>query len=148
MEGEPEQCAVLAGTDRRGSHSDHPLLAQTGAVKPRAASLFGALLVMGGVILNRFNVTWFVVSPVDGEVYVPHWMEVVILAGVVAGIVLVYSLIARYFPVYEETVRVKRPIGQARLRRRRLTRPRRARPATTADTQPMDGVCAVIVPES
>jgi Ni/Fe-hydrogenase subunit HybB-like protein len=64
---------------------------------------------MGGVILNRFNVTWFVMSPVDGEVYVPHWMEVAILAGVVAGIVLVYSLIARYFPVYEETVRVTRP---------------------------------------
>jgi hypothetical protein len=30
-------------------------------------------------------------------------MEVAILVGVAAGLVTVYSLVARYFPVYEET---------------------------------------------
>ncbi len=34
-------------------------------------------------------------------------MEVAILVGVAAGLVMVYSLIARYFPVYEETVAYK-----------------------------------------
>lgn len=70
----------------------------------RAASLFGALLIMGGAILNRFDVTWFAMKPIDGQVYSPHWMEIAILVGVVAGVVTVYSLVARYFPVYEETV--------------------------------------------
>ena len=70
----------------------------------RAASLFGALLIMAGAILNRFDVTWFAMKPIDGQVYSPHWMEIAILVGVVAGVVTVYSLVARYFPVYEETV--------------------------------------------
>lgn len=70
----------------------------------RVLSLVGTLLIIGGVILNRFDVTWFAIAPVDGETYTPHWMEVALLAGVLAGVILIYSLIARYFPVYEETV--------------------------------------------
>lgn len=79
----------------------------------RAASLIGALLVMGGTILNRFDVTWFAMKPVDGQIYTPHWMEIAILVGVASGIVLIYSLVARYFPVYEETVSYKRPTSSA-----------------------------------
>lgn len=71
----------------------------------RIASMLGAFLIMGGVILNRFDVTWFAMAPVSGETYSPHWMEIAILVGVAAGLVTVYSLIARYFPVYEETSR-------------------------------------------
>jgi Ni/Fe-hydrogenase subunit HybB-like protein len=73
----------------------------------RMASLFGSLLIMSGVILNRFDVTWFAMKPVDGQTYSPHWMEVAILVGVVSGIVVVYSLVARYFPLYDETVSYK-----------------------------------------
>jgi Ni/Fe-hydrogenase subunit HybB-like protein len=78
----------------------------------RAASLFGALLIIAGTILNRFDVTWFAMKPVNGETYSPHWMEIAILLGVVAGIVIVYSLVARYFPVYEETVDYKLPAAE------------------------------------
>ena len=70
----------------------------------RLASMLSAFLIIGGVILNRFDVTWFAMKPINGEMYTPHWMEVAILVGVVAGLILVYSLVARYFPVYEETV--------------------------------------------
>ncbi len=70
----------------------------------RFASLIGAFLIMGGVILNRFDVTWFAMAPVNGETYTPHWMEVALLVGVAAGLVAIYSLVARYFPVYEETL--------------------------------------------
>ena len=73
----------------------------------RVASLIGALLIMGGVIMNRFDVTWFAIAPVNGETYTPHWMEIALLVGVGAGLVTVYSLIARYFPVYGETVAYK-----------------------------------------
>jgi Ni/Fe-hydrogenase subunit HybB-like protein len=77
----------------------------------RIASLLGAFLIMGGVILNRFDVTWFSMSSVSGEVYTPHWMEIAIIAGVVAGLATVYSLVARYFPIYEETANYR---GQER----------------------------------
>lgn len=79
----------------------------------RAASLLGALLIMGGVILNRFDVTWFAMAPVGGQTYTPHWMEVALLVGVVAGLVTAYGLIARYFPVYEETVAYGKKAAEA-----------------------------------
>ena len=78
----------------------------------RVWSLIGALLIIVGVILNRFDVTWFAMAPVAGETYSPHWMEVAILVGVTAGLVLVYSLIARYFPVYGETVSYEKSAGK------------------------------------
>lgn len=74
----------------------------------RVASLVGALFVLGGVVLNRFNASWFTIKPVAGETYSPSWMEVAILIGVAATAVLAYSLIAHYFPLFEETVQVKR----------------------------------------
>jgi Ni/Fe-hydrogenase subunit HybB-like protein len=79
----------------------------------RVASLLGAFLIMGGVVLNRFDVTWFGMAPVSGQTYTPHWMEVALLIGVVAGLVTVYSLIARYFPVYEETVSYEKRLTEA-----------------------------------
>ncbi|MBI5930475.1 MAG: polysulfide reductase NrfD [Chloroflexi bacterium] len=73
----------------------------------RLASMLGAFLVMGGVILNRFDVTWFAMKSVSHQTYTPHWMEVAILVGVVSGLITVYTLVARYFPVYEETIAYK-----------------------------------------
>jgi Ni/Fe-hydrogenase subunit HybB-like protein len=81
----------------------------------RVASMLGAFLIMGGVILNRFDVTWFSMSSVAGEVYTPHWMEVAVLLGVAAGLLTVYSLVARYFPVYEETVPYEKPAAESKL---------------------------------
>ena len=75
----------------------------------RLASMIAAFLIIDGVILNRFDVSWFGMASVNGQTYSPHWMEVALLVGVVAVLVLVYSLIARYFPVYEETVAYEKP---------------------------------------
>ncbi len=75
----------------------------------RVASMLGALILIAGIILNRFDVTWFAIKPVAGQVYMPHWMEVAVMVGVAAGLVAVYSLVARYFPVYDETVTYQRP---------------------------------------
>lgn len=74
----------------------------------RAWSLAGALSVLAGVVLNRFDASWFTITPVAGETYSPSWMEVAILIGVAATAVLAYSLIAHYFPLFEETVQVER----------------------------------------
>lgn len=70
----------------------------------RVGVLVGAGFVLAGTVLNRFNVSWFAMRPVNGEVYSPHWMEVAILVGVVATAVLAYSLVAHYFPLFDETV--------------------------------------------
>lgn len=80
----------------------------------RIASMLGAFLIMGGVILNRFDVTWFSMRAVSGERYSPHWMEVAVLVGVAAALIVVYSLVARYFPLYEETVTHERQPEKSR----------------------------------
>lgn len=53
-------------------------------------------------------------------VYSPHWMEVAILVGVAATAVLAYSLIAHYFPLFDETVVVTSSAARERLPRRVL----------------------------
>lgn len=93
----------------------------------RPAVLTASLLVLAGVVLNRFNVSWFAIKPINGEIYTPSWMEVAILVGVVAAAVLVYSLVAHYFPVFEETAEViaeKKARKQRRMER--LLHPRAA----------------------
>ncbi len=73
----------------------------------RAAVLTASIMVMAGVVLNRFSVSWFAIKPLNGQVYSPSWMEVAILVGVFAAAVLAYSLVAHYFPIFEETVEVE-----------------------------------------
>ncbi len=75
----------------------------------RGWSLTGTAFVLAGVVLNRFNASWFAIKPVAGEMYSPSWMEVAILIGVLATAVLAYSLVAHYFPLFEETVQVELP---------------------------------------
>lgn len=70
----------------------------------RIGVLIGTSFVLLGTVLNRFNVSWFSMKPVNGAVYSPHWMEAAILIGVVATAVLAYSLVAHYFPLFDETV--------------------------------------------
>jgi Ni/Fe-hydrogenase subunit HybB-like protein len=70
----------------------------------RTATLVGALLVTAGIVMNRFNASWFAILPLDNIHYSPSWMEIAILAGVFSGVLLVYTLIANYFPVFAETV--------------------------------------------
>jgi len=80
-------------------------------------------MVLAGVVLNRFNASWFAIRPVAGEIYKPHWMEVAILVGVAASAILIYSLVAHYFPVFDETV-VVNPAEENGRKSRRLLRPR------------------------
>ena len=91
--------------------------------RSRVGALIGALMVLAGVVLNRFNASWFAIRPVAGEIYKPHWMEVAILIGVAASAVLIYSLVAHYFPVFDETV-VVTPAEENARKSRRLLRPR------------------------
>jgi Ni/Fe-hydrogenase subunit HybB-like protein len=71
------------------------------------AAFNGALIVAAGIVLNRFDVTWITIKPLNGVTYFPSWIEVALLVGVGAGLLVVYALMAHFFPVFSETLPVK-----------------------------------------
>ncbi|MBI5962360.1 MAG: Ni/Fe-hydrogenase cytochrome b subunit [Chloroflexi bacterium] len=73
--------------------------------------LTGAIIVLGGMILNRFNVSWFAVKHPDPLFYMPTFMsnvkyfptlpEVAVSLGIFAAGILAFGLAAKYLPVFE-----------------------------------------------
>jgi Ni/Fe-hydrogenase subunit HybB-like protein len=59
-----------------------------------------AWLVIGGLILNRFNVSMFGMMH-KGAIYYPSFIESVVTIGIIAAHILFFVLIAKYFPVFE-----------------------------------------------
>ncbi len=70
----------------------------------RKTALVGALFVAAGILLNRFDVTWFAMKSLNGVTYFPSWIEAALLVGVASGVLLVYTLLAHFFPVFSETL--------------------------------------------
>ncbi len=74
--------------------------------------LIGAVIVLVGMILNRFNVSWLAVKHPDPLFYVPTFMsnvdyfptlpEVAVSIGIFSAGILAFGLIAKYFPVFED----------------------------------------------
>jgi len=72
-----------------------------------------AWLVIGGVILGRFNVSMFGMMP-KGTFYYPSLIETTITLGIIAAHILFFVLIAKYFPIFEhhpETLDYSLPSG-------------------------------------
>jgi len=73
--------------------------------------LTGAIIVLGGMILNRFNVSWFAVKHPDPMFYMPTFMnnvkyfptlpEVAVSLGIFAAGIMAFGLAAKYLPVFE-----------------------------------------------
>jgi Ni/Fe-hydrogenase subunit HybB-like protein len=72
----------------------------------RTGTLIGALIVAAGILLNRFDVTWFAINPLNGVVYFPSWIEIALIIGVACGVLAVFALVAYFFPVFSETIPV------------------------------------------
>lgn len=74
--------------------------------------LIGAIIVLVGMILNRFNVSWLGVKHPDPLFYLPTFMsnvdyfptfpEVAVSIGIFAAGIMAFGLIAKYFPVFED----------------------------------------------
>ena len=74
--------------------------------------LAGAIITLLGLILNRFNVSWFAVKHPDPLFYMPTFMgnvkyfptlpEVAVSIGIFAAGVMAFGLLAKYFPVFED----------------------------------------------
>jgi Ni/Fe-hydrogenase subunit HybB-like protein len=92
----------------------------------RVGSLISALFVIAGIVINRFSTSWFAMTPVDGVLYSPSWMEVAILAGVGSGVLLVFTLVSRFFPVFKETA----PVATREAQPAAAGQPASAAPAT------------------
>ena len=74
--------------------------------------LTGAIIVLVGMILNRFNVSWFAVKHPDPLTYLPTFMgnvkyiptlpEVALSIGIFSAGILAFGLAAKYLPVFEK----------------------------------------------
>ncbi len=78
--------------------------------RSRLLSLMGAILVLGGIFLNRFDAAWFALRPVTGYTYIPSIAEILIQMGVICGIITVYTLVGHYLPLFEGTIRPEEDI--------------------------------------
>jgi len=74
--------------------------------------LIGSIIVLAGMILNRFNVSWFAVSHPDPITYMPAFMgqvayfpslpEVALSVGIFSAGILAFGLAVKYLPVFED----------------------------------------------
>ena len=74
--------------------------------------LAGAVILLLGMILNRFDVSWFAVKHPDPLTYLPTFMgnvhyvptlpEVAVSVGIFSFGILAFGLAAKYLPVFEE----------------------------------------------
>jgi Ni/Fe-hydrogenase subunit HybB-like protein len=74
--------------------------------------LLGAVILLLGMILNRFNVSWFAVKHPDPLTYLPTFMgnihyvpslpEVLVSIGIFSFGILAFGLAVKYLPVFEE----------------------------------------------
>jgi len=58
-----------------------------------------AILVIIGLIINRFNVSLLALEPRPGTSYFPHWMEFAISAGLIADALLIFMTANRVLPI-------------------------------------------------
>ena len=63
--------------------------------------LRGASLVIFGLVLNRFNVSMFGMEQADQVIYYPSIIESLVTIGIIAGHILFFVLLAKYFPIFE-----------------------------------------------
>jgi len=75
--------------------------------------LTGAIITLLGMILNRFNISWFAVKHPDPITYLPAFManhvhywpslpEVSVSIGIFSAGILAFGLIAKYFPLFDD----------------------------------------------
>jgi Ni/Fe-hydrogenase subunit HybB-like protein len=75
--------------------------------------LVSAIILLVGMIFNRFNVSWFAVKHPDPITYLPTFMgnhviywpslpEVSVSIGIFAAGILAFGLIAKYFPLFDD----------------------------------------------
>ena len=85
------------------------LFSLPGLRQNRNAVFWTSVLVILGLVLNRFNVSLLALDMRSGYTYFPHWMEIAISVGLVADALLVIWLAYRFLPIaqHEQRLEVK-----------------------------------------
>ena len=60
----------------------------------------GALMIIAGTILNRFNVSMFGMVQLNQKIYYPSLVESVVTIGIIAAHILLFHIIAKFFPIF------------------------------------------------
>jgi Ni/Fe-hydrogenase subunit HybB-like protein len=60
------------------------------------------VLSLVGLLLDRLVASGLGIAVPTAQTYVPHWMEVMISVGFIAGGFLVYGVVTRYFDLFPE----------------------------------------------
>ncbi len=84
-----------------GAISPIVLLSMPSVRQSRSGVFWSAVLVIAGLILNRFNVSMLALAMRPGYTYFPHWMEVAISVALVADALLVIWLAYRFLPIVQ-----------------------------------------------
>lgn len=63
--------------------------------------LIGAIITLFGMILNRFNVSWFAVGRLTDVSYAPSIVEMSVSVAIFSAGIMAFGLLAKYFPVFE-----------------------------------------------
>jgi Ni/Fe-hydrogenase subunit HybB-like protein len=63
--------------------------------------LIGALCVIGGLVLNRFDVGLLAQTHLGGLAYTPSWAEFAVSFGIISAGVLAFGAVAKFFPLFE-----------------------------------------------
>ena len=81
------------------------ILFSSAAVRENRNAVFWvSVLVVRGLMLNRFNVSLLALDIRPGYTYFPHWMEVAVSVGLVADALLVVWLAHRLLPIAGERI--------------------------------------------
>ena len=71
--------------------------------------LIGSVILLLGMILNRFDVSWFAVSRLTDVSYIPSLPEVSISVAIFSFGILAFALAARYLPLFEVETNPDKP---------------------------------------
>ncbi len=63
--------------------------------------LAGAIIVLLGMILNRFNVSWFAVGRLTDVTYAPSIVEMSVSVAIFSAGILAFGLVAKYLPLFD-----------------------------------------------
>jgi Ni/Fe-hydrogenase subunit HybB-like protein len=75
------------------------LFSMPGVRQSRSGVFWSAVLVVIGLMFNRFNVSMLALAMRPGFTYFPHWMEIAISAALIADALLVIWLAYRFLPI-------------------------------------------------
>ena len=75
--------------------------------------LIGALFVIGGLMLNRFDVSLLAVQHLGDQSYTPNLLEFAVSFGIISAGILAFGFVAKFFPLFESGEHASQPAAES-----------------------------------